>query len=220
MLVIHFHFRIGPWSGLIGSEDCLYVNVYVPDVGKREGSLPVLVWLHGGGFMVGDGSDLMYGPQYLLDRNVILVTVQYRLGPLGFLTLGNDILSGNQGVWDQRLALKWVRRNIEAFNGDPNRVTLFGESAGGFSVAYHLAAPAASEGLFRAAIIQSGSLDSPFTMLDRKKSMSNLHKEYAEAVGCPSDQGVLECLQSTSLETFFASALMFDECNLLREGKL
>ena len=99
--------------------------------------LPVMVWFHGGGFASGQAS--MYGPEHLLDKDVILVTVNYRLGPLGFFTLGNEEVPGNQGMWDQYEGLQWVQNNIQAFGGNPNRVTIFGESAGGRSVTNHLA---------------------------------------------------------------------------------
>ena len=99
--------------------------------------LPVMVWFHGGGFTSGQAS--MYGPEHLLDKDVILVTVNYRLGPLGFFTLGNEEVPGNQGMWDQYEGLQWVQNNIKSFGGNPNRVTIFGESAGGWSVTNHLA---------------------------------------------------------------------------------
>ena len=96
-----------------------------------------------------------YGPVYWAVHDVILVTINYRLGPLGFLTLGTDDAPGNQGLWDQHLALSWVQENIASFGGDPNLVTLTGESAGSFSATYHLFNPA-SKGLFRRVIAQSG----------------------------------------------------------------
>ena len=100
-------------------------------------NLPVMVWFHGGGFVTGQAS--MYGPQHLLDKDVILVTVNYRLGPLGFFSLGTEQVPGNQGMWDQYEGLRWVQSNIASFGGDPNKVTIFGESAGGWSVTNHLA---------------------------------------------------------------------------------
>ena len=96
-----------------------------------------MVWFHGGGFASGQAS--MYGPEHLLDKDVILVSINYRLGPLGFFTLGNEEVPGNQGMWDQYEGLQWVQNNIQSFGGNPNRVTIFGESAGGWSVTNHLA---------------------------------------------------------------------------------
>merc|ERR1712241_196744 len=97
-----------------------------------------MAWIHGGGFFGGDSGDLRYGPGNLLDKDVIFVSINYRLGVFGFLTLGDDSLPGNLGLWDQLGGFKWIKRNIAAFGGNPNRVTIFGESAGGWSISYHL----------------------------------------------------------------------------------
>ena len=91
---------------------------------------PVMVWIHGGAFVSGSGTFWDYGPQYFMEAGVIIVTINYRLGPLGFLSTATEELPGNLGLWDQALALAWVRDNIRYFGGDPGRVTLFGESAG------------------------------------------------------------------------------------------
>ena len=95
-----------------------------------------MVWIHGGGFIGGNGGTNFFGPDYFMSENnenpVILVTLNYRLGILGFLSLGDDVVTGNMGLKDQTLALKWVQKNIDNFGGDPNQVTIFGESAGGF----------------------------------------------------------------------------------------
>lgn len=96
-----------------------------------------MVRIHGGGFLVGSSNFTYYGPNYLLDKNIILVSINYRLGILGFFATKDSIVSGNFGLKDQVLALKWVKRNIKYFGGDPNRVTLFGESAGGACVGLH-----------------------------------------------------------------------------------
>ncbi len=156
---------------------------------------------------------------------MILVTVQYRLGPLGFLDLGQEEIGGNQGLWDQRAALQWVQENVASFGGDRRRVTLFGESAGAFSVMYHLSAPD-SAGLFSRAVAQSGSLDGTFHNLDRGRPMSQLHEEFAAAVGCGvsgSDFGrVAECLRGLPVERLLERQHMFDECNTItaRECRL
>ena len=136
------------------SEDCLYLDIYRPAGLLHNNSLPVLVWLHGGAFIFGGAGE--YGATYwLAERDLVLVTVRYRLGPLGFLTLGTEELPGNAGLWDQQLALAWVRDNIAQFGGDPGRVTLAGQSAGSFSATLHLFSPA-SRGLFRGLVGQSG----------------------------------------------------------------
>ena len=150
---------------LIGStlgeqaEDCLYLNVWTPacDGVKR----PVMVWIHGGAFMIGAGSQAVYNGEALAARDVVVVTINYRLGAFGFVDLrdatdGALPGSGAEGLADQILALHWVKKNISEFGGDPGNITLFGESAGGMSTAALLAAPAA-RGLFHKAIAQSGA---------------------------------------------------------------
>ncbi|WP_042442749.1 carboxylesterase/lipase family protein [Streptacidiphilus jiangxiensis] len=139
---------------------CLTVNVWTPQSGS--GRRPVLVWIHGGGFLTGAGSDPVFdGGRLVQQHDVVLVTVNYRLGAFGFLHLAEVLghryaSSGNTGLLDQRAALAWVRDNIATFGGDPRNVTLFGQSAGAFSVVAHLASPG-SAGLFHKAIVQSGS---------------------------------------------------------------
>ncbi|WP_049566818.1 carboxylesterase/lipase family protein [Nonomuraea sp. SBT364] len=141
------------------SEDCLYLNVTAP----REGSgLPVMVWLHGGSFK--DGAGGLYDARRLAVRGgVVVVTVNYRLGALGFLAHpALDAESADCGLLDQREALRWVRRNAAAFGGDPDNVTLFGESSGGVAVGAHLVMPG-SAGLFHRAILQSAPVTAPWT---------------------------------------------------------
>jgi len=141
------------------SEDCLYLNVFTPslDAAKR----PVMVWIHGGAFVFGAGSQSIYDGSRLAARNTVVVTINYRLGAFGFLALGDASEGqapglGTEGLADQITALDWVRRNISVFGGDPGNVTVFGESAGAMCVAALLAAPAA-EGLYHKAILQSGA---------------------------------------------------------------
>ncbi|MDG2075051.1 MAG: carboxylesterase family protein, partial [Arenicellales bacterium] len=141
------------------NEDCLYLNVWTPAT-STDARLPVMVWIHGGGLVGGWGNQSSYDGTAIASRGVILVSINYRLGPLGFLALPElstespDGASGNYGMLDQIEALKWVRRNIAAFGGDPDRVTIFGESAGGTSVVALLASPM-SKGLVNGAIAQS-----------------------------------------------------------------
>ncbi|XP_047112886.1 cholinesterase-like [Schistocerca piceifrons] len=139
-----------------GSEDCLYLNVFVPGVPEEGAGLPVLFWVHGGGFVYGSGSDQEYGPDFLMSYGVILVTINYRLGPLGFLSTGDEVVPGNAGLKDQQVALSWVQRNIASFGGDPQLLALQGQSAGGVSVSLHLVSPL-SAGLFSRLIIQSAN---------------------------------------------------------------
>ncbi|MFD1774091.1 carboxylesterase/lipase family protein [Paenibacillus rhizophilus] len=145
-----------PGESPVHDEDCLYLNVWAP---LEADSLPVMVWIHGGTFLTGAGSQPLFdGTALALDGNVVVVSVNYRLGPFGFLHLsplgGN--YSSNAGLLDQIAALEWVRDNIGGFGGDPRRVTVFGESAGSMSIAALLAMPAA-RGLFTGAIMQSGA---------------------------------------------------------------
>ncbi|KPI92286.1 Venom carboxylesterase-6 [Papilio xuthus] len=150
-----------------GDEDCLFLNVYtsaLPD--KLTGynpKLAVMVWIHGGAFAVGSGNAFLYGPDHLVGAGVVLVTLNYRLGALGFLSLENEEVPGNMGLKDQVMALKWVRDNIEFFGGDPEKVTIFGESAGAVSVHLHMLSPA-SQGLFHRVIAQSGLALSPWAL--------------------------------------------------------
>ncbi|XP_022828109.1 liver carboxylesterase B-1-like [Spodoptera litura] len=137
-----------------GSEDCLFLNVYTPEL-KPQNPLPVMFFIHGGGFYSGSGNDDMYGPEFLVRQGVILVTINYRLEVLGFLCLDTEEVPGNAGMKDQVAALQWVNKNISNFGGDPNNITIFGESAGGASVGYHLVSPL-TKGLFQRAICQSG----------------------------------------------------------------
>ena len=146
------------YSGAM-SEDCLFLNVWTPakSVGER---LPVMVWIHGGAFTYGSGSDEIYDGAALADKGVVVVTFNYRLGVLGFLahpSLSAESphqVSGNYGLLDQVAALSWVQRNIAQFGGDPHRVTIFGQSAGAESVSLLLVSPLA-QGLFHAAIAES-----------------------------------------------------------------
>ena len=142
------------------SEDCLTLNVWTPSSAKT-GALPVMVWIHGGGYTSGAASEPRHDGQFLAHHNVVIVTLNYRLGIFGFFThpeLAAESphhASGNYGLLDQAAALAWVKRNISAFGGDPNNVTLFGESAGSFSVSSQMASPL-SKGLIAKAIGESG----------------------------------------------------------------
>src|SRR5437016_4209833 len=157
-----------PLEGMLGgreapaqSEDCLFLNVWTPAV-NDAGRRPVMVWIHGGSFTGGSGATPWYdGTSFATSDDVVVVTVNYRLGALGFLHLGEVLgtdfaTSGNNGILDQVAALRWVHDNIAAFGGDPDNVTVFGESAGSMSVAALLGTPSAG-GLFQRAIMQSGS---------------------------------------------------------------
>ncbi|KMQ95962.1 esterase fe4-like protein [Lasius niger] len=196
----------GPACPAIGveniMEDCLRVNVYttklpsVSDPVKR----PVLVFFHPGGFYVFSGQSSNFGPEYLLDKDIVLVTVNYRLATLGFLSTGDSKAPGNLGLKDQVVALRWIQRNIAAFGGDPDSVTISGYSVGGLSVMLHMVSPM-SEGLFHRAIMMSGSM-----MLEPSYPTEQLHlaKKQAELLNCPTDTtgSMLVCLNSKPVENF------------------
>ena len=186
------------------TEDCLYLNVFAP--GKRakvkpKKDLPVMVWFHGGALTVGESDD--YDPSRLVEQGVVVVTVNYRLGYLGFLahpalSAESGKGSGNYGLMDQQFALRWVKRNIAKFGGNRSDVTIFGQSAGGLSVHSHLASPG-SAGLFHGAIAQSGAYASSNPSLAVAESGGGA---IASNFGC-ADQ-TLECMRSTSVQTILA----------------
>uniref|UniRef100_A0A336KGN9 Carboxylic ester hydrolase n=1 Tax=Culicoides sonorensis TaxID=179676 RepID=A0A336KGN9_CULSO len=150
---------------IIGSDNCLHLNVYLPELNPSE-KLPVMVYIHGGRFATMSGTPFYYGPDYLIENGVILVTLNYRLGAFGFLSFKDPSIKipGNAGLKDQLMALKWIKSEIEKFGGDTENITVFGESAGGCSVHYHLLSEQ-SRGLFHRAIIMSGSAFGPWSCL-------------------------------------------------------
>ncbi|XP_058054610.1 esterase B1-like [Anopheles bellator] len=192
--------------GRKGTEDCLYLNVYTTcGPSDRVGLLkPVMVWIHGGGYLMGSGNTDLYGPDYLLQHDVILVTFNYRLGPLGFLALPSMGIYGNQGLKDQQLALRWVHEHIAEFGGDRSNVTLFGESAGSSSVNWHYLSPVSRQ-YFHKAICQSGAAISPWllqTHPDRKT------RQLASVLGYTGadDAGVLATLLNAPVEDLVANS--------------
>lgn len=166
------------------TEDCLHLNVWVPDRARQEGSKrPVLVWFHGGGFAFGGANYANYtGAVIAALTDVVVVSMNYRLGVLGFMSANTPEAPGNVGLLDQLLALKWVQRNIHSFGGDPDRVTLFGESAGAISVHAHIMSPM-SEGLFKRGIMLSGTMYTIDTWDMVHESMVKGNK-VANIVGC------------------------------------
>ena len=171
---------------------------------------------------------------------MIFVSMNYRLGVFGFLTLGDESLPGNlglisflasyiftwkqsyemwifhTGLWDQLGSLKWVKRNIAAFGGDLNKITIFGESAGGWSISYHLASQQ-SKDHFSAAIVQSGSLDMAMLNNEKIKALPGLHQKYVNQLDCPVNTAdmstTIECLQHKSVDEIMESSDLFSQCN-------
>ncbi|XP_048339076.1 acetylcholinesterase-like [Sphaerodactylus townsendi] len=186
------------------SEDCLFLNVWVPHP-RPSTPAAVLVWIHGGAFVVGTTAHVIYDGAFLAaTENVIVVSMNYRLGALGFLSLP-PAAPGNMGLLDQQLALRWVRENVAAFGGDPTRITIFGESAGGASVHYHLLSPG-SQPLFDRAVLQSGTAILPSTWLNPEEAKRNA-LDLAQVMGCTEDEGsaIVNCLQEKPLEEFQTS---------------
>ncbi|WP_158566856.1 carboxylesterase/lipase family protein [Actinomadura craniellae] len=201
-------------------EDCLYLNVTTPDRRDRHGKgharLPVMVWLHGGGNTTGNGSSYN-GAKLAVDGNVVVVTIHYRLGALGWLAhpafeAGDQrrYQAGNYGLLDQQAALRWVQRNITAFGGDPRNVTLFGESAGSADTCANLASPPA-RGLFHKAIPQSGTCASPSHTAPTAEANA---QNFAGAVGCGEETtpaGTAACLRAlpakTLVDTFLSTGM-------------
>ncbi|XP_074142610.1 cocaine esterase-like isoform X1 [Sminthopsis crassicaudata] len=198
------------------SEDCLYLNIYVPDHAKEGAGLPVMVWIHGGGLLFGSAS--MYDGSILSAfQNMVVVTIQYRLGILGFLSTGDEYATGNWGYLDQVAALRWVQENIAHFGGDPDCVTIFGESAGGMSVSSHVLSPM-SKGLFHRAIMQSGVAILPGLISSNSESIlrhiANLSacENYSSAV-------IVECLRNKTKREILAISKLFKIIPGVVDGK-
>ncbi|TNN09964.1 Acetylcholinesterase isoform 1 [Schistosoma japonicum] len=225
------------------SEDCLYLNIwtrannnYSHDVGNQEhlmlessaifgpkGGRPVMVWIHGGSLIRGSSSTEMYNGAYLAGKmNIVVVSIQYRLGPLGFLYLGNSEIPGNQGLMDQVAALQWIRENIAYFGGNPQQITLFGHSGGVVCVALHLISPI-SNPLFQQAILQSGSplawwaVESSHTALEKTRLLAHLSgcNTINDANGQYS-KDLVNCLRSVDSETLVINQW---HMHLLRNGE-
>jgi carboxylesterase type B len=207
------NFGEGPWAaGGVMAEDCLTLNVVRPSGTDQRAGLPVAVWIHGGAYLQGGSRDPRYNLTYVVDQGVrmhspfIGVSVNYRLGGLGFLW-GSAVQAarvGNLGLKDQRLALRWVHENIEGFGGDPRKVTIWGESAGAASIGHQLVAfGGRDDGLFRAAILQSGSAsNAPWA--NEYASAASWDEQYASivaAVNCSLATDSLACLRQVPIAT-------------------
>jgi para-nitrobenzyl esterase len=187
----------GPFGEASTSENCLYLNVFTPAAGADH---PVMVWIHGGALVSGESND--YDPTALVEHGVTVVTINYRLGALGFLAhpalADANGQSGDYGLMDQQAALRWVQRNIASFGGDPRNVTVFGESAGGLSTLSQVASPQA-KGLFEKAIVESGSYNLTQASLASAESAG---EAFATKAGCASQSAA--CLRSLPVSVILA----------------
>uniref|UniRef100_A0AAG5DE49 Carboxylic ester hydrolase n=1 Tax=Anopheles atroparvus TaxID=41427 RepID=A0AAG5DE49_ANOAO len=180
------------------SEDCLYLNVFSTEL-QPEKPLPVMVWIHGGGFFTGTGHSAVYDPEYLVQQGAVVVTINYRLGPLGFLALPSVGIAGNMGLKDQRMALRWVQENIERFGGDPHNVTIFGESAGGASVHLHYLSEGSRQ-YFHKAIAQSGTAYNEWVWQRESTERARKLAKLLGAAENSTDEEVLATLMHASAE--------------------
>ncbi|XP_013767462.1 liver carboxylesterase 2-like [Pundamilia nyererei] len=180
------------------SEDCLYLNIYTPANRANNAKLPVMVWIHGGGFTLGSASTYDGSPLAAY-QDVVVVLIQYRLGLLGFLSTGDEHISGNFGLLDQVEALKWIQQHIHNFGGDPGLVTIFGESAGGVSVSLLLLSPL-SDGLFHRAIAESGTAAMNVLVANNPLPIA---KAVANASGCSleSTKKISDCMRNLDIDT-------------------
>ncbi|KAF2904245.1 hypothetical protein ILUMI_01926 [Ignelater luminosus] len=194
--IVHTCLHLAWGTGQItGSEDCLYLNVYVPDDElDDEPDLDVIVHTHAGSFIFGDPS--IARPEYLMDRNVVYVSMSYRLGPLGFLSTEDDVVSGNMGLKDQVMALRWVQKHITSFGGNLNSVTLSGVSAGASCAHFHYFSPL-SRGLFHRGISQGGTALAPWALHEAPLKEA---KRLAASIGCDdsSREKLISCLKRRS----------------------
>ena len=187
------------------SEDCLYLNIWTPSKSAKE-KIPVLVWIYGGGFSFGSTAEPGYNGGKLAKKGVVLVSIAYRVGQLGFLahpelsSENPNHVSGNYGILDQIAGLQWIRKNIAAFGGDPNKVTIFGESAGGISVSMLCASPLAKE-LFQGAISESGGSFGPTRAKTFPgENMKTLKQAEADGVAYTQKVGVLSIAELRKME--------------------
>ncbi|XP_012288440.1 esterase FE4 isoform X2 [Orussus abietinus] len=194
---------------IVGNEDCLFLNIFVPhkmlgyddrlEGGSRK--MPVIVFVHGGAFTNGNSFSWVYAPDYLLDQEVVLVTINYRVGVLGFFSTGDQNAPGNYGLKDIWMALVWINENIVNFGGDPNLVTLMGQEAGAAAV-HLLSLSSKTEGLFQRIITQSGSALAPWAF-HSKENIRNVSLELARLCNCyierQNPETTMNCLRDTNL---------------------
>ncbi|CAG9828999.1 unnamed protein product [Diabrotica balteata] len=183
-------------------EDCLYINVYSPQKPGSDDLLPVLLWVHGGGLVNESSTIEYYGPKYIMDHGVVVVTFNYRLGPFGFLGTDDGVIPQNLGLKDQRLAIEWVNQNIQLFGGNPEHVVLVGESAGSLSVGLHLMGDwEKGKELFHGVIMQSGTpISGICTTQHPTEQTFRLGKIVDPSFDSTSSEELLEVLQNASAQ--------------------
>ncbi|XP_062575626.1 liver carboxylesterase 1-like [Saccostrea cucullata] len=190
------------------SEDCLQLNVYVPGEVSPKNSLSVMVWVHGGGFVIGFAGETN-GQRLAAEGDVIVVTINYRLGLFGFLNLLDPVSKGNYGLWDQMMAFRWVHKNIAAFGGNPESVTIFGESAGGMSVHFQTLIPA-NAGMFQRAISMSGVVNRQ--VITQDSDVEKVNMRISEKTNCPMENKAefFACLQKLSTKEVLDAVNIYD----------
>lgn len=182
------------------SEDCLFLNIYIPSDTSRSNKKSVMIWIHGGGYESGQG--MLYDGSYLSAiGDVIVVTLNYRLNIFGFLSANDALIAGNYGLWDQKLAIQWVKDNIESFGGNSKSITIFGQSAGAFSVMLQ-AIHSGNKGLFQRVIAQSGTADSILATSSKSRLLT---QKIALSLNCDSSltNETVECLKSKSTKDIY-----------------
>lgn len=184
-----------------GSEDCLFLNVYTPNINPDQ-RYSVIVFIHGGANIFGSGDSDLYGPDYLIEKDVVVVTINYRLGALGFLSIGSEEVPGNAALKDQVLALKWVQKNIANFGGDPEQVTVLGDTAGGQAVTLHMLSPM-SMGLFQRAIAMSGAPTCDYGLTYKPERKAQILGKLNNCTDVENPTALLACLQSISKDDFY-----------------
>ncbi|GAB1293551.1 Acylcarnitine hydrolase [Apodemus speciosus] len=198
------------------SEDCLYLNIYAPAHAHEGSNLPVMVWMHGGALTMGMAS-IHDGSMLAAIEDVVMVTIQYRLGILGFFSSGDEHARGNWGYLDQVAALRWVQQNIAHFGGNPDQVTIFGESAGGTSVSSHVVSPM-SRGLFHHAIMESGVALLPDLISNTSEVV---YTTVATLSGCEAmdSEALVRCLRNKSEEEILAINKVFKMIPAVVDGE-
>lgn len=178
---------------ITGEEDCLYVNIYTPTL-DQNAKLDVVIYIHGGAFMFLWGG--FYGPRYAMERNIVFVNLNYRLGPLGFLSTASKVVPGNNGIKDQILALKFIKNYVKFFGGNSDSITIMGMSAGGASVHTHYLSPK-SKNLFHRGISQSGTTLNPWVIMENPLEKT---KTLAANLGCTAKKqtNMIDCLKKRS----------------------